>query len=125
VGKANNETGGMPIETAGYRAKMHDLGGYTVSYESHLQDADPAPLYKGLPDDRCQCPHWGIVVKGKVIARYADGTQDEINEGESYYMRPGHLPIVFAGTELIEFSPTPELSKTIEAVLRNMQASSG
>src|SRR5207245_7421707 len=30
---------------------------------------DLAPLLKGLPDDRCQCPHWGFLFKGRIVVR--------------------------------------------------------
>ena len=33
---------------------------------------------------------------------------------------PGHTPVLYAGTEVVEFSPTEELSKTIEVVTKNM-----
>ena len=49
-----------------------DLEGYNVSFDRYDQDLDLTPLFKGLPDDRCQCPHWGFVLKGKVGYRYAD-----------------------------------------------------
>ena len=42
-----------------------ELDGYTVSFTSLAQDIDATPFMKGLPDDRCQCPHWGYVFKGK------------------------------------------------------------
>jgi hypothetical protein len=35
-----------------------ELGEYTVAFETHKTDMDPAPFFGGLPDDRCQCPHW-------------------------------------------------------------------
>ncbi|MDP3890773.1 cupin domain-containing protein [Nocardioides sp.] len=101
-----------------------DLGGYTVGFETFRADADPAPLFRGLPDDRCQCPHWGYVVSGKVIYRYAD--RDEVySAGHAYYGAPGHLPLMFAGTELIEFSPTDELNETMAVVARNLAPADG
>jgi len=33
---------------------------------------DPAALFRGLPDDRCQCPHWGVVISGTIVYRYVD-----------------------------------------------------
>lgn len=97
-----------------------ELGGYTVGFETMKADADPAPLFRGLPEDRCQCPHWGYVVRGKVIYRYAD--HDEVFEaGDAYYGAPGHLPLLFADTELIEFSPTEALARTMAVVTRNLQ----
>ena len=49
-----------------------ELDGYTVTFTSLVEDIDATPFMKGLPDDRCQCPHWGYVIKGKMTARYAD-----------------------------------------------------
>ena len=98
-----------------------DLDGYTVGFETHKADMDPAPLFQGLPDDRCQCPHWGVVVSGKIVFRYADH-DEEYQEGDVYYGAPGHLPLIFAGTELIEFSPTGDLGATMEIVGRNLAA---
>ena len=54
-----------------------ELDGYTVTFTSLVEDIDAAPFMKGLPDDRCQCPHWGYVIKGKMTARYAD--RDEVS----------------------------------------------
>ena len=28
-----------------------------------------APMLKGLPDDRCHCPHWGFLFKGRFVVR--------------------------------------------------------
>jgi hypothetical protein len=99
-----------------------ELGGYTVGYETHKTDIDPAPLFRGLPEDRCKCPHWGIVSRGKIIFRYAD--HDEVFQaGDAYYGAPGHLPLIFAGTELVEFSPTAVLNETMNVIGANMEAS--
>ena len=36
-----------------------DLGDYTVDFVSFRETQDMAPMFTGLPDGRCQCPHWG------------------------------------------------------------------
>jgi hypothetical protein len=41
--------------------------------------------------------------------------------GDAYHVGPGHTPILYAGTEVVEFSPTEELGRTMEVVTRNMQ----
>ena len=41
--------------------------------------------------------------------------------GDAYYVGPGHTPILYAGTEVVEFSPTVELRQTMEVVTKNMQ----
>ena len=86
------------------------------------QDIDGTPLLKGLPDDRCQCPHWGYVVKGRMTFRYAD--RDEVYEaGEAFYTPPGHAPVKHEpGTEIVMFSPADELRKTEAVMTQNMQA---
>ncbi|HZI92044.1 MAG TPA: hypothetical protein VFD31_10525 [Thermoleophilaceae bacterium] len=35
--------------------------------------------------------------------------------------RSGHTPVLFAGTEVVEFSPIEELGQTMEVVTKNMQ----
>jgi hypothetical protein len=99
----------------------HDeIDGYSVNFVSFRQDADAAPLLKGLPDDRCPCPHWGLVVSGRFTSRYLD--HDETFEaGDVYYAAPGHLPRGTAGTELITFSPTVDL-ENVNAVLAKNRA---
>lgn len=96
-----------------------ELDGYTVSFESFHTDTDPAPLFRGLPDDRCQSPHWGVVLSGRLDVRYADH-EETFTEGDAYYIAPGHLPRVHAGTEVIEFSPTEALQATTAVVGANL-----
>jgi hypothetical protein len=102
-------------------ARYVDLGSYTVAFETHKMETDPAPLFRGLPDDRCQCPHWGVVVSGKVVYRYADREETYV-AGDAYYGEPGHLPLMFPDTELIEFSPTDALNATMAVVSANIAA---
>ncbi|MGZ4619192.1 MAG: cupin domain-containing protein [Frankiaceae bacterium] len=103
------------------QSRAAELDGYTVVFESYSADVDPAPFFRGLPEDRCQCPHWGMVVSGRIVFRYPD--HDEVFEaGDAYYGRPGHLPLVFAGSEVIEFSPTQQLKQTMDVVSRNLAA---
>lgn len=98
-----------------------ELDGYTVAFESYSADVDPAPFFRGLPNDRCQCPHWGIVVRGRVVFRY-DDHEEVFVAGDAYYGAPGHLPLLAAGTEVVEFSPTVELQQTMAVVGRNLEA---
>jgi hypothetical protein len=34
---------------------------------------------------------------------------------------PGHTPVLYAGTEVVEFSPSEELGRTLEVVTKNME----
>ena len=98
-----------------------ELDGYTVGFETFKQDFDPAPLFHGLPDDRCQSPHWGYVIAGRLTFRYAD-REETFVAGDAYYGAPGHTPLVYAGTEVVEFSPTDLFGATMEVVGRNLEA---
>jgi hypothetical protein len=80
-----------------------------------------APKLEGLPDDRCQCPHWGYLFKGKIVVRYADH-EETINAGQAFYMAPGHVPEALEDGELIQFNPVTQLHETIEVMRRNAQA---
>jgi glyoxylate utilization-related uncharacterized protein len=102
--------------------RAEDLDGYTVNFVSFHEDIDATPLLKGLPDDRCQCPHWGYVISGRVKVRFAD--REEVFEaGDAFYMPPGHAPVQHEpGTEIVQFSPADKLRETEAAMARNMKA---
>jgi Cupin domain len=119
--KASKHTASESFSAEGYEGRFaHFDGGYSVGFETYTADADPAPLFKGLPDDRCQCPHWGYVVKGKVKYTFADGQEETYEAGDAYYAPPGHIPHLYAGSEVVEFHPTSELAKTMEVVSKNV-----
>jgi hypothetical protein len=104
--------------------RSDELDGYAVGFTTFREDVDHAPLLKGLPDDRCQCPHWGYLFKGRMTIQYAD--RDEVVEaGDAYYMSPGHVPIIEAGSEVLMFSPAEELKATEEVLMKNVQAMMG
>jgi len=104
--------------------RHEELNGYTVNFVSFGQEMDGTPMLKGLPDDRCQCPHWGYVMKGKMTMRFAD--HEEVFEGgDAFYAPPGHVPLHEAGSEVLMFSPTDELKATEEAMMKNMQEMQG
>lgn len=119
--KASRQTASHVEDMGVMEGRYEELGGFTVGFETFREDADATPLFRGLPGDRCQAPHWGYVVSGRVTFRFAD--RDEIYEGgDAYYAPPGHIPVVAAGTEIIEFSPTAEYRQTLEVIGRNMAA---
>lgn len=109
----------------GFEGRYEDLDGYTVGFETYTEDADPSPLFQGLPNDRCQCPHWGVVLRGTLVYEYGDGSRDVIEAGEAYYSPPDHTPRFTAETQIVEFSPTDELTATMEVVVRNITAMEG
>jgi hypothetical protein len=124
MAKASKETAANVQSAPGYEGRFEELGGYTVGFETFGESMDAAPLFAGLPDDRCQSPHWGVVLKGRLVFRYED-REEAVEAGEAYYAAPGHTPAMEAGTEVIEFSPTEDLGRTMEVVMRNAAALQG
>jgi hypothetical protein len=98
-----------------------ELDGYTVGFESFREDADATPLFVGLPDDRCQAPHWGYVVKGRIVFEYADRAE-VYTTGDAYHAPPGHIPKIDAGSEIVEFSPADAYKETMAVAERNLAA---
>ena len=120
--QASKTTASEHETVEGYEGHFeHFEGGWTVGFETYTEDADLAPFFKGLSNDECQCEHMGYVMKGKVGFRSGD-SEETFEAGDAYYVGPGHTPILYAGTEVVEFSPTDKLSETMETVTKNMDA---
>lgn len=88
-------------------------GSMIVELGSTQAEVDATPYFRGLPDDRCQCPHWGYVLKGRMRLRFAD-REEVYAAGDAYHAPAGHTPILEAGTEYIEFSPAEAYRQTME-----------
>ena len=106
------------VEIPGLTIRSTEYGPMTVENGAFQEQMDCAPLFVGLPDNRCQCPHWGYVLKGSIRFSFA-GRDETFSAGEVYYAEPGHTPMLEAGTEYIEFSPTDELNQTMEIAMGN------
>ena len=122
--KVSKEGASQTEKMEGFEGHYEDLDGYTVGFETYSADADLAPMFTGLPDDRCQARHWGVVLKGTLIYKYSDG-EDVIVAGEAYYAKPGHTPYLTAGTEVVEFSASDELAQTMAVVMDNVKKMGG
>jgi hypothetical protein len=116
---ANKMTTPVAVDLPVIQGRYAELADYTVGFESYPEDVDPAPFFHGLPNDRCQCPHWGIVQSGQITFRWADH-EETYGAGDAYYAGPGHLPLIAAGTSLVEFSPSEGLQQTMAVVETNL-----
>ena len=122
--KVSKESASQVVDHGVAVDRSEELDGYTVSFVSIREDADLAPLLKGLPGDACQCPHWGYLRSGRITVRYAD-RQEVIEPGDVFYMSPGHVPMAEAGSEFFQFSPTEDL-RVVQAVMaKNMEQLQG
>jgi hypothetical protein len=111
-----------PVEIVpGYSSHMADWGGMTVAFEKAHAGQDASAMVKGLPDDRCQAPHWGYLFSGRMTVHYRD-REETIEGGQAYYIAPGHLLTFHTDCEALEFTPTDRLEETLEAVRRNHAA---
>lgn len=120
--KSSKKTATTHESLEGYEGSFeHFDGGWTVSFETYTSDVDLSAYFAGLPDDQCQAVHMGYVLRGKVAFRSAAG-EEVFEAGDAYYVAPGHTPVLYAGTEIVEFSPTEELRRTIDTVSRNLAA---
>jgi hypothetical protein len=116
----SKDTAPTKVTWEGVEIDHADLeGGYAVCFEKHTADADLAPLFRGLPGDRAQLPRWGYVIEGRIGFRFAD-REETYEAGEAYYVGLDHTPVYYAGTEIVEFSPSEVLNETIPVVLRNL-----
>jgi hypothetical protein len=116
---ANKMTTPIAVDLPVIQGRYAELDAFTVGFENYPEDVDPAPLFTGLPDDRCQCPHWGVVQSGQITFRWSD-REETYGAGDAYFAGPGHLPLIAAGTSLIEFSPTDALQQTMSVIDANL-----
>jgi hypothetical protein len=106
-----------------YEGRMHDFGEWRVAFESMPAHFPPDPaVFSGLPDDRCQCRHLGVLVKGSFRVAYPDGSEEIVREGDAYSLAPGHFVQTLEPVELIEFSPREEHDRMLATVMRNVGA---
>ncbi len=118
---ASKKTASEHAVVEGYEGHFEHIdGGWTVAFETYTQDIDLSPYFAGLPEDQCQCEHMGYVIAGRVAFRSASG-EEVFEAGDAYYVGAGHTPILSSGTEVVEFSPSDELGRTLEVVTRNME----
>ncbi len=103
----------------GYEARTVEWGDTTVSVET-MGAADPAPLFAGLPDDRCQATHYGYLLEGELVVRYADH-EEVVTAGSAYHLPPGHLPLVRTNARTVEFTRTAELAESMAVIGKNLE----
>jgi len=101
--------------------RHEDVEGITIQFVTIREDVDVAPLLRGLPDDRCNCRHWGYVFKGRLTFDLGDG-QEVYEAGDAFSITHGHSPSAEAGTEYLQFSPTEELRRVSAHMEKNMAA---
>ena len=95
----------VTVDGPGVLIRNTEAGELTVALVHLDAGHDARPLFKGLPDDLCQCPHWGYVIRGSLRVWTRDGSEDYA-AGQAFYWPPGHAPEALEDTEFLEISPT-------------------
>jgi hypothetical protein len=109
-------------EIGPYRAQWVEWADHAIAFEVVPAGFPPGGdvAWDGLPDDLCQCPHWGYLIKGKALLRLADGQELIINGGDLYYCPPGHKLYALEDFENIEFNPAKEAAETMATFATNI-----
>jgi quercetin dioxygenase-like cupin family protein len=96
------------VDEADVEIRATQAGELTISRVTLAKGHDARNVFKGLPDDLCQCPHWGYVIRGRLRVWTAEGAS-EIQAGQAFYWPPGHAPEALEDSEFLEISPTDQL----------------
>lgn len=84
---------------------------------------DTTPLFEGLEGDLCQCPHWGYLVSGRIIATDAEGVEETVHAQDLFHWPSGHKVRVEEDAEIVMFSPQDEHTLVIDHMKRKVASS--
>jgi len=106
----------LPVEVEAGELKLRyaEWGAMAVRHAQVPAGADMSPILEGLPDDRCPSPHWGIVLKGSIHLRHADGTEETTRAGQLYHWPAGHTAWTDEDAVFVEFGPVEPMRQFSE-----------
>ncbi len=107
------------LEGPGVEIRGEDSGGMAICLIRLQAGVKTDPLFAGLPDDRCQCAHWGYIQSGTMRVHGADGTRD-YDTGESYHWAPGHNLEAVTDAEYLEITKSEEYDALMDHCARVM-----
>jgi len=115
MGVINRDEVPVAIEDDNVELRKSEVGEMTVSFIRLKEGTDMTPAFAGLPNDQCQCPHWGYMLEGKLKMKTSG--EDEVYEaGQAFYWSPGHVPVALTDCAYVDFSPTQEYNAVIEHI---------
>jgi len=107
----------IPGATLRQKPNFGDAAGYGRISGEYFQlgaGVDTKPLFEGLQDGLCQCPHWGFVLKGRITTTDAYGHEETVQTNDLFYWPPGHNVRVEADAEIVMFSPQHEHNHVLD-----------
>jgi hypothetical protein len=115
------EATGVVIRQRTGFGRANGLGEISAEYFTLSAGVDTTPLFAGLEDDVCQCPHWGFVLKGQITTTDAKGARETVRANDLFYWPPGHNVKVDADAEIVMFSPQREHGEVIEHMIGKLK----
>lgn len=97
------------------------LGKISGEYFSLSTGVDTTPLFMGLEDDLCQCPHWGYLISGQLTTTDTNGIKENVNANELFYWPAGHNVKVNSDAEIVMFSPQHEHTHVINHMIEKVK----
>ena len=97
------------------------FGKISGEYFSLSAGVDTTPLFMGLEEDLCQCPHWGYLISGQLTTTDADGIKESVNANELFYWPSGHNVKVNEDAEIVMFSPQHEHTHVINHMIEKVK----
>jgi len=116
----------MEIPGAVIRQRMEfgnasGFGMMSGEYFTFSAGVDTTSLFQGLESNRCQCPHWGFVLRGQITTTDAKGARETVNANDLFYWPPGHNVKVDADAEIVMFSPQREHCTVINHMIEKVK----
>jgi hypothetical protein len=102
---------------------VRGFDGISGEYFSLASGVDTTPLFEGLENGACQCPHWGFVLRGRLTTTNARGERETVNADDLFYWPPGHNVSVDADADIIMFSPQREHTLVINHMIEKVKRS--
>ena len=93
------------------------LGKISGEYFRLSAGVDTTPLFMGLEENLCQCPHWGFLLSGQLTTTDSKGIEEIVNEKDLFYWPAGHNVKVNADAEIVMFSPQHEHTHVINHMI--------
>ena len=105
--------------------RHEDVDGYTINFVTFGTDIDAHAAAEGAARRQLPLPALGLRVQGPDDLPLRPTTRRVVEAGDAFYLPPGHIPVVEAGTEFVQFSPTEPLEEVSQTMARNFERMQG
>lgn len=115
----------IPGATLRQQTNFGDVTGFgkiSGEYFSLSAGVDTTPLFIGLENNMCQCPHWGYLISGEITTTNAEGVEEVVVANDLFYWPPGHNVKVNKDAEMVMFSPQKEHTQVIDHMKEKTKA---